>query len=314
MRRKVIQIGDSTQLISLPRKWALKHGIKKGDEMEIKEEGNHLVIASDIESRKKMDIEIKVDGLDKDSLIFLLRGLYIKGYHQIKFTWQNPYVTYHRFGEQTTISSIIHKEVRICHGLDIIQEKKDSFTLKNISISSVDEFDNILKRIFLLLMDTSNDLFIGVKNNDYLLLDSFQDRHDNITRLLNYNLKILNTMGYSDNNQTNFLFHIISSIDFIIDMLKNTARDISKNKLKLSNKAVKIIDWISKDLKSFHELYYNFDLKKAEKFVKERQEVLDTLQNSINDFSKNEIRILVMTEQLLEVLRDIYPARMAMEY
>ena len=35
MKRKVIQIADSTQLISLPRKWSLAHGIKKGDELEI---------------------------------------------------------------------------------------------------------------------------------------------------------------------------------------------------------------------------------------------------------------------------------------
>ena len=37
MRRKVIQIAESTQLISLPRKWALKYNIKKGEELEIEE-------------------------------------------------------------------------------------------------------------------------------------------------------------------------------------------------------------------------------------------------------------------------------------
>ena len=30
MKRKVIQIANSTQLISLPRKWVLDHNIKKG--------------------------------------------------------------------------------------------------------------------------------------------------------------------------------------------------------------------------------------------------------------------------------------------
>ena len=29
MKRKVIQIANSTQLISLPRKWTIKYGIKK---------------------------------------------------------------------------------------------------------------------------------------------------------------------------------------------------------------------------------------------------------------------------------------------
>ena len=33
MKRRVIQIGNSTQLISLPRKWAQQFGVKKGDEI-----------------------------------------------------------------------------------------------------------------------------------------------------------------------------------------------------------------------------------------------------------------------------------------
>jgi len=45
MRRKVIQIADSTQLVSLPRKWALKHGIKKGDELNIEEKGSELLVS-----------------------------------------------------------------------------------------------------------------------------------------------------------------------------------------------------------------------------------------------------------------------------
>ena len=46
MRRKVIQIAGSTQLISLPRKWAVQHGIKKGDELEIEEKGNKILIST----------------------------------------------------------------------------------------------------------------------------------------------------------------------------------------------------------------------------------------------------------------------------
>ena len=40
MRRKVIQIAGSTQLISLPRKWAIRQGIEKGEELNIDEQGN----------------------------------------------------------------------------------------------------------------------------------------------------------------------------------------------------------------------------------------------------------------------------------
>ena len=53
MKRKVIQIAESTQLVSLPRKWALKYGVKKGDEVDVLEEGNKIVVSTGVEDEKK---------------------------------------------------------------------------------------------------------------------------------------------------------------------------------------------------------------------------------------------------------------------
>lgn len=314
MKRKVIQIADSTQLISLPRKWALQHGIKKGEELDVGEEGNKLLITKEEESTEPQKIEVKVDGLDRDSLIFLLRGLYIRGYDQIRFVFDNPHIFYHRLNKKETISSVIHKEVTICQGLDIIQERGNFFVLKNISASSIKDFDTILRRIFLLLIDTTNDLCIAAKNRDYVLLESFQDKHDNITRLINYNLKTLNTIGYSEHKNTRLLFSILSSLDLVIDTLKNAARDIIETKMKPGSKTLNILRKIQESMKLYYDLFYNFSFDKANKFVKSRQDVINTIKKQINDLSKSDVRIVVMAEHALEVLRDLYSLRMSMEY
>ena len=47
MKRKVIQIANSTQLISLPRKWSLQFGIKKGDELEVEEKGSQIIVSTE---------------------------------------------------------------------------------------------------------------------------------------------------------------------------------------------------------------------------------------------------------------------------
>ncbi len=313
MKRKVIQIANSTQLISLPRKWAVQYGIKKGDELDVEEQGSKILISTE-EKSKHSEIEVKVDGLDKDSLIFLLRGLFIRGYDQIKFMFDKPHVFHHRLNKEVTISSVIHKEVAICPGLDIIQERGNFFVLKNISVSSIKEFDTILKRIFLLLMDTAHDLYLGAKNKDYVLLETFQDKHDNITRLINYNLKTLNTIGYSDHKNTIALFNVLSALDIAIDNLKNAARHILKVKMKPGTKAVNILNQIQESIRLHYKLYYNFSTENAEKFVSSRQEILDSINKQIKDLSKQEIVIIVMVEQVLEILRDLYASRMGMEY
>ena len=88
MKRSVIQIANSTQLISLPRKWALKYGIKKGDELEVEEQGNKLYIGTE-KTQESGNIEVDITGLDRDSFMFLIRILYIRGYNEIKLIFNN---------------------------------------------------------------------------------------------------------------------------------------------------------------------------------------------------------------------------------
>lgn len=314
IKRRVIQIANSTQLISLPRKWTQKFNVKKGDELEIEEQGNKLFVATEIKTPKLSEIEVKIDGLDKDTLIFLLRGLYIRGYDQIKFTFTKPHIYYHRLNKEVTISSVIHKEIGICQGLDIIQERGDFIIMKNISVSSTKEFNTLIRRIFLLLIDMSNDLYIATKNRDNTLLETFQDKHDTITRLINYNLKTLNVIGHSEHKNTIAYFNILSSLDIVTDILKNAARDIIKSKIKVGNKALNILNKITESIKLHYDFFFNFSFDRAEKFIDNRNDILDIINSSMNELSKNDIKIVVMAEHVLEILRDSYPSRIAIQY
>ncbi len=88
MKRKVIQIAESTQLISLPRKWAQAHGIKKGDELEITEEGNKLSITTESEKateRKVIDISELTDYRKT-----LIAAAYLKGYDELEIIFGKP--------------------------------------------------------------------------------------------------------------------------------------------------------------------------------------------------------------------------------
>ena len=44
MQRKVNQIGPSTLMVSLPSKWAKRYNVRKGDSVEVTEEGKSLHI------------------------------------------------------------------------------------------------------------------------------------------------------------------------------------------------------------------------------------------------------------------------------
>ena len=314
MKRKVIQIADSTQLVSLPRKWAQKYDIKKGEEMDVQEQGNKIIISREGQSHKPSAVEIDITGLDKDSLIFLIRGLYIRGYDEIKLIFNKPVIPHHRINQEVKVFSVIHGEINRSTGLEIIQQKSNYCVLKNISDSSVKEFDNILRRTFLLIIDAASDLYKGSKDGDLVLIETLEEKHDTITKLILYNLRILNTIGYKEYKDTRLLFHMVSSLDLIVDILRNSARDIIEQKAKPSDSGAKILREIQKAIELYYDLYYDFNIQKADQFSAARDRIIHMIKEMPKDLTKKDIRLVVTMEHCLEVFRDLYSTRIGLQY
>ena len=85
--------------------------------------------------------------------MFLIRCLYRKGYDEIRVKFNKPTTKHHKIGKDVTVVSSIHKEVGRLNGLEVIQQKENFCLIKDISEGNIKEFDNVLRRIFLLLVD-----------------------------------------------------------------------------------------------------------------------------------------------------------------
>ena len=88
MKRKIIQIAESTQLVSLPRKWALRHGLKKGDEVEVIEEGDEVIIQTGKEAKQEaVTIDLTKSGRLAER--FLITA-YRSGYDEVRILYKDP--------------------------------------------------------------------------------------------------------------------------------------------------------------------------------------------------------------------------------
>ena len=88
MKRKVIQIAGSTQLVSLPRQWAKAHNIMRGQEIEVQEDGNRIIISSENAPTKK-SITIDLSGLFPRLADRFLARAYQLGYDEIHARFDN---------------------------------------------------------------------------------------------------------------------------------------------------------------------------------------------------------------------------------
>ncbi|VVB81264.1 Antidote-toxin recognition MazE, bacterial antitoxin [uncultured archaeon] len=313
MRRKVIQIANSTQLVSLPRKWALQHGIKKGDELEIEDYGNKLTVSTEKTAETK-PVEIDVTELDRSSIIFLIRGLYKKGYDEIKITWNKPVTTHFRVKQDVKIITAIHTEVHRLTGMEIVQQKENFCILKAISTPSDKELDSIIRRTFILLDDAVKDLIEGARNNDQSLIETIcEEKHDTLTKFVSYSLRILNKIRKEDLN-THILYHIIANVDKLTDLIKNCGRELLGYDAKLRKETMLLLDKMYNSFALYHELFYKFRFETVRKLTENKELVATELSAVSHKLPPQEILLLCTLHQALELQRDLMESRMAMEF
>src|SRR3989338_9146675 len=271
IKRKVIQIANSTQLISLPRQWAQKYGIKKGDELEVDEQGNRICVSTE-KTQDPGNIEVNITGLDRDSFMFLLRALYIRGYNEIKLTFNEPFAEHHRIGKKVSIISQIHEEANRLTGLEVIQQRENFCILK-------------------------------------VLIESMEEKHNTITKFMANSLRLLNKVGHPEYNKTQIYYHIIESIDSINDVLKNSARDVIDSNIKISKPCESILRSVNNSLQDFSKLFYKFDFKMIEKISSDRYKILRDIKQLIKKLSKEEIKLVINMEQIVEIIYTLTVAR-----
>ncbi|MBI3032100.1 AbrB/MazE/SpoVT family DNA-binding domain-containing protein [Candidatus Woesearchaeota archaeon] len=311
MKRKVIQIAESTQLISLPRKWAQMFGVKKGEELELQEKGNKLIISTEKAiDIKKINADISL--LDRTSIIFYIRSLYRKGYDEIELHFSNPLVPHFRVGNDVSVISIIHEEVRRLLGFEIILQKENMCVIKDISSVSFKEFETVMRRILRLFVDAMSDFVKGCKEGNTILLDTIEEKHDSITRFTSYALRILNKSGLSDEYHNSIVYTIIVFIDKMTDVIKYSAREMLKENIKLSKTSCTVLDLLLESCQLYDEIFYKFNNKKVFELYNKRNDALEMLKKTLTSLGKREIWFITEVRNLFEYIVAITEARLSL--
>jgi phosphate uptake regulator len=142
MKRKVVQQGATTLMISLPSKWARKFSLKKGDEVDIEEQGNNILVSPE-EIKQKLETEISITGMAESSIRTIITNTYRLGYDRIRVNFSAE--------EQFKIIQNTIKTRLL--GFDIIKKEKNSCIIENITEPSSDQFENLLQKVFMNIED-----------------------------------------------------------------------------------------------------------------------------------------------------------------
>jgi len=173
--RKVQQTGGSTYIISLPKQWADKVGIKVGSRVSLQPQpGGTLVIdpVTEVPPLRKKQIDVsdsKGDALTRDMI-----AAYLAGYDIIELK-ANRILS----EQKKIIREICYKLI----GPEIIEETAKSVVIQDLLNPNEISIKKSVRRMFLISNSMHNDAVRALKNMDTdLALDVIQ-RDDDVDRL-----------------------------------------------------------------------------------------------------------------------------------
>ena len=238
MKRKVVLHGPSTLIVSLPSKWAKKYGIKRGDELDVEENNDKLLI----NAKKRVKLDKKEINISE--LYPLIRRTLVKvyqeGYDEIAINFDKPELI-------NQVQSIIGELI----GFEIIEQGKNRCIVKNVSGSSGEDFEVLFRRIFLILKSIFEDGQVAFEKNDKALIKNLIYRDIEVNKLTHFCLRVLNKKIV---DKKAIYFTIIHSCERISDEYKHMLSMYSDKKLKVDDKFLKFHD----KLKQFFDSIYGF--------------------------------------------------------
>jgi len=296
--------------VSLPTKWVKKNGVQKGDEVNLEEENNRIIVGVNKSSRKRL-AEIDITGLSRSAIMFYLRSIYRQGYDEVVIHFKNPKTIYYDLKKEEKVISVIHQEINRLIGFEVTQQREDFCVIKDLSGPSEGKLDIIIKRILFLLKDAIDDSVEAIKNKNYDKLETIEEKHDTITKFISYCLRMFNKRPDSSPENIHGLYHILCSLDVATDTIKYFARYVIRQKPAFSKKSILILENL-RGLSSYtREILFDLNLNKVIEFMKLRADTKDLLDELMIEGKKKDVSLVFYLASMLELMRDLIEAKMS---
>lgn len=294
MKRKVIKQGHSTLTITLPTKWAQKLNLKAGDEVDLVEKENSILINGE-EKTKEKNAVIDISNFTIPLLWRFIQGAYRAGCTEIKIIfdpnkslYEDPYhyftthSAYAELGEnipKKTPLAMIQTIVDRFIGMGIIETGKDYCIIKEMGELTPKEFDNSLRRIFLVILHMFDRVIDAIEKNELSKPEICKEFHTidlNVDRLVDYCCRILNKISTSfpDNRRT-LLFTTLFILEIIGDEFKYISKHLALTKIPVKE-ALPFAHEIKNHFNIYYNNFYKFNIDQTIKFSKENFEMWKT--------------------------------------
>ena len=248
MRRKLVKQGAATMMVSLPSAWVKIQKLKKGDEVEVIQEEKQLVISAqrkgDVVLKKEINIPKPADYMNR-----LIDVPYVQGYDEIIVHF-----------DDAKVMDLVVKETERLLGIEVVSQSASSCTIKNVAEAMEKEFDNMFRRLFLLVKSMAEDSVTAAKEKDYEKLKNIADLERMTHKYALFCMRILNKYGYKDEKEAHFVFNTVYTLLQIAQHYEDICNHIAATKEKIDPATIEFFKQITALTDDYYQAFYKRDL------------------------------------------------------
>ncbi|MBT3406152.1 phosphate uptake regulator PhoU [Candidatus Woesearchaeota archaeon] len=266
MRRKVIQQNPTTLVVSLPAKWAKANEVTKGDELDISEQEDKLIVSiADQSKRKERTVTLnfnkkhwEIPNKKYKYVQRILAAPYKAGYDEIIIR-----------SDCKEVLEYIEKRVETFIGIEIIDQGRDYFKIKNLVSGLDEEFDNVFRRTLLITNRFATESLEIIKSKEYDDLKNLLRLEKTHNKITDFCKRLLAAKDYDSPKKTRYLYALIAENERLVDEYKDICKYIlnSKNP-EISKEIVTLLEDTNKLVVQYSNSFFKFDLESIHTLTK----------------------------------------------
>jgi len=292
MKRKVIKQANQAYTITLPIEWVRSNQINEKSEINLEIEGKTIMINSK-NKIKGGQITIDAENFEIKEIAGILNSLYAKGIDEINLKTSKE------------ISSELIRSLSQNIGYALIENKNNTYTIKDIKGSETSELDEIFKRVFQIIILFFESAIKDVFGKQEEKTENINARDLEVNKFCLYLQRAINKKSYPDHIKGRALFTYSFMLEKIGDEITRFWRTNTEHKIK-KNKSMKEIAQIClEELGASFDAYFEFNLKKINKVFDLRNKIREkTIKLNIDSKQTELLRHII---KISEECTDLNP-------
>lgn len=289
MKRKLVQQGNNALTISLPFRWIEKHKLKKGDYINLLEQGLDLLVTpQENTQRKKHTLEISQD---KPFFKRYIRSFYVLGYDEIEI-----------ISKQKIPFKEVEDSLKDLIGYEMLLQQPNRCLLGILSQNSNENLDLLIKKLFFMINMMFDDIIEIFDKKDLSELKEISRVEKTVNSFVDFCLRNLNKQGYENYNKTQNIYHILTILEEIADSLRDFSLNTESYNVETKQILINLKDYYDKNFK----LYLNYNMCQVVQIKNQRLELFKKIRTECKKIPEESLdlyTILVLLHQL-EVIID----------